>query len=290
MEGTQQAVIAENSDVAVQFTAHNVRLDDGTVTIPGSSELLDETPWFKTACGILETVFPGDRSQLRIADVGCLEGGYATGFARMGFQTLGIEVRELNIAACNYIKSKTDLPNLQFVHDNALNIANHGVFDAVFCCGLFYHLDNPKEYLETLSAVTNKLLILQTHFSIISPRDRRLRLPTTVRQFTDRLLRRPQPMKFILSAPAEHEGLPGRWFTEFSDDQSFSERETAKWASWDNRRSFWIQREYLLQAIREVGFDLVMEEYASLGPSITESLLGGSYEAMLRGTFIGLKT
>jgi SAM-dependent methyltransferase len=282
-------MVAENPDVAVQFTAHNVRLDNGAFTIPGSSQSLDENPWFIASRGLLETVFPGDKSQLRLADVGCLEGGYATEFARLGFQVLGIEVRDSNIAACNYIKSNTDLPNLQFVQDNALNIADHGVFDAVFCCGLFYHLENPRQYLETLSAVTSKLLILQTHFSIINPSDKWLRLPTTARQFGARLLRRPEPVKFMLSAPTEHEGLPGRWFTEFSDDRSFSERETAKWASWDNRRSFWIQREYLLQAIKDVGFDLVMEEYGNWEP-VAESLLGGAYSANLRGTFIGIKT
>jgi 2-polyprenyl-3-methyl-5-hydroxy-6-metoxy-1,4-benzoquinol methylase len=290
MKGSKQAMAAENSDVAVQFTAHNIRLDDGTFTRPEESRLLEESSWFRSSRGILDTVFPGDKSQLRVADVGCLEGGYAVGFARMGFQVLGIEVRELNVAACNYAKSKIDLPQLQFVQDNALNIADHGVFDAVFCCGLFYHLDYPKKYLETLSSVTNKLLILQTHFSIINPSDKWLKLPTTVRQFTDRVLRRPEPVKFMLSAPTEHEGLPGRWFTEFSDDRSFGERETAKWASWDNRRSFWIQREHLLQAIKDVGFDLVLEEYDNLEPNIAESLLGGSYLATLRGTFIGIKT
>lgn len=289
-EGANQVMAQEHSAGAVQFTAHNVRLDDGTLTIPESSRTLDESSWFISARGILETVFPGDKSHLRLADVGCLEGGYAVGFARMGFQVLGIEVRELNMAACNYIKSKTNLPNLRFVHDNALNIANHGLFDTVFCCGLFYHLENPKQYLETLSSVTNKLLILQTHFSIINRSDKWLRLPTTARQLTDRLLRRPAPVKFMLSAPTEHEGLPGRWFTEFSDDRSFGQRDTAKWASWDNRRSFWIQREHLLQAIKDVGVDLVMEEYDNLEPSIAESLLGGSYAANLRGTFIGIKT
>ncbi|MCV6974071.1 class I SAM-dependent methyltransferase [Mycobacterium bourgelatii] len=290
MKGPEQAVVAENSDTAVQFTAHNVRLDDGTFTIPGASQSVDQYSWFISSRGILDTVFPGDKSQFRVADIGCLEGGYATEFARLGFQVLGIEVRELNIAACNYIKSKTDLPNLQFVQDNALNIADHGTFDAVFCCGLFYHLENPKQYLETLSSVTTKLLILQTHFSIISPSDKILRLPTTVRQAAAKVLRRPEPVKFMLSAPTEHEGLPGRWFTEFEDDREFGKRETMKWASWDNRRSFWIQREYLLQTMKDVGFDLVMEEYGNLEPNIADSLLGGSYAANLRGTFIGIKT
>jgi hypothetical protein len=275
---------------ALEFTAHNIRLDDGTFTKPESGRSMVDLPWFISARGILETVFPGEKSHLRLADVGCLEGGYAVEFARMGFQVLGIEVRELNIAACNYVKSKTDLPHLEFVQDNALNIARHGVFDAVFCAGLLYHLDRPKQYLETLSAVTNKLLILHTHFSLISGNDTRFRMPTRVRRYADTLLRRPVPTKYILSSPGENEGLAGRWYTEFRNERSFGKRETAKWSSWDNSRSFWIQREYLLQAIRDVGFDLVMEDYGHLEPNIAECLLGGSYEAKLYGTFIGVKT
>ncbi|OBJ02066.1 hypothetical protein A5624_00380 [Mycobacterium sp. 1482292.6] len=275
---------------ALEFTAHNIRLDDGTFTKSGSADSIADHPWFVSARGVLDTVFPGDKSDFRLADVGCLEGGYAVEFARMGFQVLGIEVRESNVAACNYVKSKTNLPRLEFVQDNALNIARYGAFDAVFCCGLLYHLDRPKAFLETVSSVTNKLLILQTHFSLISDIDRRFRLSTRVHMFTDRIRRKTAPTKFVLSAPSENEGLPGRWYTEFADHQSFSRRESAKWASWDNRRSFWIEREHLLQTIREVGFDLVMEEYDHLKPSITENLLGGSYQADLRGTFIGIKT
>ena len=89
-----------------------------------------------------------------------MEGGYAVEFARMGFQVLGIEVHDANIAACNYVKSKTSLPNLVFVKDNAWQIGNHCMFDVVFCCGLLYHLDRPKTFLETLSSVTTKLMIL----------------------------------------------------------------------------------------------------------------------------------
>lgn len=283
----------------LQFTYHNIRLDDGTFTKPEFAHSMVDYPWFISSRGILETVFPGDKSQVRLADVGCLEGGYAVEFARMGFRVLGIEVRELNIAACNYVKSKTDLPNLQFVQDNALNIARHGVFDAVFCSGLLYHLDRPKQYLETLSSVTRKLLILQTHFSLIEPGAVELsyHLPMKVRNVLlrsrnvlARLRRTAEPVDFLLSGRSKNEGLAGRWLTEFSDDRSFSQRESAKWSSWDNRRSFWIQREHLLQSIRDVGFDLVMEQYDNLEPNIAESLLGGSYRANLRGTFLGIKT
>ena len=278
--------------MTVEFTGHNIRLDDGTFTKPESTRSMENHPWFVSARGILETVFPGDKSQLRLVDVGCLEGGYSVEFARMGFQVLGIDVRELNIAACNYVKSKTDLPNLGFVQDNALNIAKYGEFDAVFCCGLLYHLDRPKEYLETLSAVTKKLLILQTHFSLIKPGDIELRLPMRVRSVlaglqwvAAKVLKKPAPINYLLSSRTENEGVPGRWYPEFENKS-----ETSKWSSWDNHRSFWMQREHLLQTIRDVGFDLVMEEYDNLEPSIAESLLGGSYQANLRGTFIGIKT
>lgn len=305
----------------LEFTSHNIRLDDGTFTKPESAHAVVDHPWFISARGLLETVFPGDRSQVRLADVGCLEGGYSVEFARMGFQVLGIDVRELNIAACNFVKANVDLPNLEFVQDNAFNIAEHGQFDAVFCCGLLYHLDRPREFLEALSAATNKLLILQTHFSQIDAShgplyrklaDLKFRVPVIarfalpgLRWAWDRLRRKPKPESFYLSLPrnlwlsqvSENEGLPGRWFPEFAADKSGSwwlpslrDRETRKWSSWDNHRSFWIQREYLLQTIRDVGFDLVMEQYDSLEPSIAESLVGGSYQANLRGTFIGIKT
>ncbi len=138
--------------------------------------------------------------------------------------------------------------------------------------------------------MTNKLLILQTHFSLISRNERIFRLPTTVRWFADRIVRKREPAKFHLSAPSENEGLPGKWFMEFITKKSFANREAAKLSSWDNRRSFWMQREYLLQAIQDVGFDLVLEEYDNLKPNIAECLLGGAYQAFLRGTFIGIKT
>lgn len=283
-------MVEQQSESTVEFTAHNIRLDDGTYTIPGLGYSMVDLSWFKSARGILDTVFPGDKSQIRVADVGCLEGGYAVEFARMGFQVLGIEIRDLNIAACNYVKSRVDLPQLQFVQDNALSIDQYGPFDAVFCCGLFYHLERPREYLATLSNVTKKLLILQTNFSLINRRDKVLHLSTGVPWLLDRLFKRRVRTRFILSAPDRNEGIPGRWFTEFPTRQSFTKRETARWASWDNRKSFWIQREYILQTIHDVGFNLVMEQYDNLKPTIAENLLGRGYQTDLRGTFIGIKT
>jgi SAM-dependent methyltransferase len=149
----------------IQFTAHNIRLDDGTLTRPEMSLLMEAEPWFVAARRLLGTLFPGDRRAIRLADLGCLEGGYAVEFARMGFSVLGVDVRESNIEACRYVQSKTNLPNLRFVCDDVWNLARYGEFDVVFCCGLLYHLDRPRQFLEMISTLTTKALIVQTHFS-----------------------------------------------------------------------------------------------------------------------------
>jgi len=275
----------------VSFTSHNIRLDDGTYTKPDTGFSMDVHPWFLAAKRLLDATFPGSKENLRIADLGCLEGGYTVEFARLGFQALGLDVRESNIEACRYVQSKVALPNLEFVRDDVWNIPAYGTFDAVFCCGLFYHLDRPREFLNVLSAVTKRVLILQTHFSqagdspsFIHPR--RLR----------RALSRVFPLKNTattthkLSYLRENEGLPGRWLSEFRTQRAFRDRENRRWASWNNRKSFWLQREYLLQALRDSGFDLVLEQFDWLGTKLALEMTDGSYRSSGRGTFIGIKT
>jgi hypothetical protein len=272
----------------IGFIAHNIRLDDGTFTKGDERNSIDRLPSFTSARKILDVLFPENKEKYRLADLGCLEGGYAVEFARMGFQVLGVEIRDSNIAACHRVKSLTKLPNLEFVQDDAQNISRYGVFDAVFCCGLLYHLDRPKEFLETLSAVTRKALVLNTHFStgerIVIPPGLLRKLYYKLRDRDDSICR------FSLSGLAENENLPGRWYREFDSEDAFRNREASRKASWDNRRSFWIQREYLLQALSDVGFDIVLEQYDNLAPHIAENILHGSYRRDSRGVFIGIKS
>jgi SAM-dependent methyltransferase len=275
----------------VSFTSHNIRLDDGSYTKPDAGYSMDVHPWFLAAKRILDATFPGDKRHLRIADLGCLEGGYTVEFARLGLQALGLDVRELNIEACRYVQSKLNLPNLEFARDDVWNIAAHGSFDAVFCCGLFYHLDKPRGFLDLMSQVTKRLLILQTHFSeakdsppLIRPR----RLRRALAKFLP--LKNTGTTTHKLSFMTRHEGLPGRWLPEFRSKRAFLDRENRRWASWNNRQSFWIQREYLLQAMRDSGFDLVLEQFDGLGRNIAVEMTQGSYRTSGRSTFIGIKT
>lgn len=255
----------------ITFTAHNIRLDDGSMTKPEIGITMDQQRIFLAVKRLINLVFPTFRGlsssqPLTLVDLGCLEGGFSVEFARMGLQVTGIEVRDSNIAACNYVKSRTSLPNLRFFKDDAWNVGRYGSFDVVFCVGLLYHLDTPRKMLRLLSNSTKKLLFIDTHFSSES--------------YTE---------THSLSEMSENEGLRGRWYTEFSSDQDHDRREEFRWSSWENRRSFWPLRHHLIQAIKDAGFDLVLEQYDHMAPDIIADMEQGFYFTHNRNNFIGIK-
>jgi 2-polyprenyl-3-methyl-5-hydroxy-6-metoxy-1,4-benzoquinol methylase len=101
------------------FTAHNIRLDDGTLTRPEAGETIDRHPWFLAAKRILDATCEGPRNGIRVLDLGCLEGGYSVEFARLGYRTVGLDVRDVNIAACRSAQARVEVPDLEFVRDDA---------------------------------------------------------------------------------------------------------------------------------------------------------------------------
>ena len=241
------------------FTGHNIVLADGSETMPGQLKLID-SPWFLAAQRCLTALFPQGFATLRIADLACLEGGYATGFARMGFgEAVGIEVRPDNYANCVFVKERTQLANLTFVNDDVWNLEKYGTFDAIFCCGILYHLDAPRKFLGLMSRCVRHAVLINTHFATVAP----------IRAHS-------------LSPIAMNEGLPGRWFDEGTAPEE-------KWAAWGNRRSFWILREYLVEALRDSGFPMVFEQYDMLGERIGESVASGYYKTDNRSMFVGVK-
>jgi SAM-dependent methyltransferase len=158
--------MAQPDSVLYTFTAHNIVLPGGTQTLPGA-ELVAENGICRAALRDLELAFPGaGRSAIRVADLGCLEGGYAAAFAQAGYDVTGFEARADNIACCEFLAERLKLSNLRFVQDDVRNVFGpESEWDAVFCCGLLYHLDDPVAFLRQLGRATRRLLIAQTHYS-----------------------------------------------------------------------------------------------------------------------------
>lgn len=198
------------SGVALTFTAHNVRLPDGSETLRGK-ELTADSAVCRIVLKNLESAFPDGPDGVRVADLGCLEGGHSAAFARAGYDVTGFEVRLENFLCCQYLQESLALPNLRYVRADVRDVFNgREEFDAVFCCGLLYHLDEPVKFLRQLGSATRRLLMVQTHYST-----------------------RPD---------AQHEGCNGHWY----DEQA-----TARWASWKNPQSFWLTKPDLMAVLRD---------------------------------------
>lgn len=159
--------------------------------------------------------FPnGSHVGKRIADLGCLGGGYTLEFAKMGLVSLGVEARKNNFENCIHIKNTFNIPDLNFVQDDVWNIERYGRFDIIFCCGLLYHLQYPKKFINILSKICDKLLILDTHYSSYGT------APASLTSMT------------------VNEGIVGRYYKEF-DSICNAKNESSKWSSWGNKESFW---------------------------------------------------
>lgn len=152
--------------IALTFTAHNIVLPDGSETLPGKVPVADDGIT-RAALRDLSLAFPGvPRDQVRVADLGCLEGGHSAAMAQAGYDVTGFEVRAENILCCRYAAERMGLPNLRYVQADVRDVVTGpDEWDAVFCCGLLYHLGEPVSFLRDLGRATRKLVVVQTHYS-----------------------------------------------------------------------------------------------------------------------------
>jgi SAM-dependent methyltransferase len=248
------------------FTFHNIRLDDGTLTNPELGFLISEAPWFQAARRAIEISFPGGVAGKRIVDLGCLEGGYTVEFARMGMEALGIEIRQSNFEACEFVKSRLRLPNLRFVKDDVWNVTKYGEFDAIFCCGLLYHLVKPLEFLKILSQICRRTIVVNTHIATET-----------------------KNQNFPLGEITESEGAAGRWLHEYDQASPNLDLEQFRWTSWSNAKSFWPMKEHIIDTLHQSGFTMIFEKFDFTGDSIAHEMRSGYYATHDRRMFVGIK-
>jgi hypothetical protein len=62
-----------------------------------------------------------------------------------------------------------------------------------------------------------------------------------------------------------------------------------RWASWENKKSFWLTRRALLQQLYDLGFEIVFEQFDWLKDAILPSSTGDRYESDQRGMFVGIR-
>ncbi len=96
-----------------------------------------------------------------ILELGSLEGAHSFILAENGERIVALEGREANLRKARFVQQLLKIGNVKFEQANLedADLAAFGEFDAVFCCGLLYHLPEPWRLLERLPAVAPLLFI-----------------------------------------------------------------------------------------------------------------------------------
>jgi SAM-dependent methyltransferase len=229
------------------WTAHNIRLNSECTTIPGEPDFIATDLRLHAILRVLNMLFGANLGGVRVADLGCLEGGFSLALAQRGAEVLGIEARQRNVEKATLLRDHFGLPNLRFQTGDVKDFGSDpgGQFDVVLALGILYHLDEPAQWLKQVAAATRRVLILDTHFA---PAD-----DAAMSLIDPRLSLGPIETQDVSGALVK-----GRWFHEFADD---ADREAQLWASYSNSRSFWLTKESLVRSTWQAGFPLVFEQH-----------------------------
>jgi Methyltransferase domain len=233
------------------WTSHNIRLAPDLTTLPGAPDFLKTDARLTSILRTLSLLYQRRLAELRAADLGCLEGGFALALAQHGMEVLGVEARQTNLEKALLLKEYFALPNLTFVRDDVKRFTQerYGTFDVVLALGILYHLDAPVSWLHQLSELTRGALVIESHYAPADDPAFAMLHP----QFKQRL----GPIETM---EANGDVYEGRWFLEYEEDAD-RDRESHVWSSYSNCRSFWLTKESLLRAVLRGGFDALWEQH-----------------------------
>lgn len=224
------------------WTGHNILLTPTESTLGLHIPLISDDPRTLTIKALIRRdALP----KVRVLDLGSLEGGLSFEMAREGWETVGIEGRRSNFEKAELIRQYFALDHLRFEHRDvkSLDPQHDGTFDAILCCGLLYHLDDPFTFLEQLGRLLapDGLLFVDTH---VAPDEEAARHGTHAAQLSE-------------PVTIEHGGhtYEGKWFSEPREGDVLDQQ----WSATSNERSFWPTRRSLIRGIYNAGFHAVAE-------------------------------
>lgn len=203
-----------------------------------------------------------DFSELRIVDLGCLDGLFSVEFALQGArEVVGVDAREANVRKCLLAQEALGLQNLRFLQDDVRNVtrARYGAFEVVLCSGLLYHLNAPDVFqvIEQLHELSGELVLIDTHTAL-------------------------EAKDVVRYAGEEYHGLHYR---EHAETDSAQVKEARLLTAYGHDVSFWLSRPSLVNFLQRVGFTSVYECFNP--PHLNFGRPG--LEAWNRSTFVAVK-
>jgi len=149
------------------WTAHDLTLAPGVQTL--CAEVPDSRLRRIVQLAADSAAKPLD--ELRVLDLGCLEGQFGIEFALHGAQVVAVEGREANLRKAEFAAEALGVrERIDFRHSDIrdIRLATYGQFDVILCLGLLYHLDTPDvmELASLISDLCTGVAIIDTHFSL----------------------------------------------------------------------------------------------------------------------------
>jgi SAM-dependent methyltransferase len=99
----------------------------------------------------------------RILELGALEGAHSFILAEHPGvkRVVALEGREANLRKARFVQELLRIGNVEFAQTNLehAELSTFGKFDAIFCCGLLYHLPEPWKLIEQCASVAPLLFI-----------------------------------------------------------------------------------------------------------------------------------
>src|SRR2546429_3042549 len=131
-----------------QWTSHNVQLNEEITTMPGQPDFVRTDMRLQAIQRVLRILYRDHLSTLRIADLGCLEGGFAMALSHQGATVLAIEARAKELEKAELLKEHFDLSELKLLCADVkdFTVERFGTFDVVLALGILYHLDHPVQW------------------------------------------------------------------------------------------------------------------------------------------------
>src|SRR5258708_21140048 len=101
-----------------EWTSHNIRLSPAITTMPGEPDFMETDTRLQSLLRALLLFYREGLKGLRVADLGCLEGGFGLALAQRGMNVIGIEARPTNLMKALLLKEHFELPNLDLLRDS----------------------------------------------------------------------------------------------------------------------------------------------------------------------------
>lgn len=249
-----RAGLAAVSERVGPWTAHNIELAPDVFT--KGAEACGEELKLRRVRQLVSDLVPRPASELRVLDLGALEGLYGIELALSGAEVVFIEGRDAAAERIRFASAALSLDRVS-VHTQdvrQLSIAEHGEFDVVLCLGLLYHLgaDEVLALLQRIRSVCRGVLVLDTHIALDD--DELASFPDDAFWIDPRVA-----LSGIRNVDVDGRTYRGRDYREHHPEASHEDRLHASWASLSRDTSFWPTKPSLLNALVASGFTTVLE-------------------------------